>query len=58
MPIFEFKVDSDGYIYLLETAGNKKFIRYPYADVSSEKNMGKIKLADMQPIKQKENEHD
>lgn len=58
MPIFEFRIDNDGYIYLLETAGNKKFVRYPYADNSEGRNLGKLKLGDMQPILQKENEHD
>lgn len=58
MPIFEFRIDNDGYIYLLETAGNKKFVRYPYADNSDGRNLGKLKLGDTQPIDQKENEHD
>lgn len=58
MPIFEFRIDDDGYIYLLETAGNKKFVRYPYADNSDGRNLGKLKLGDTQPIKQKENGHD
>ena len=58
MPIFEFRIDNDGYIYLLETAGNKKFVRYPYADNSDGRNLGKLKLGDVQPIGQKENEND
>ncbi len=58
MPIFEFRIDDDGYIYLLETAGNKKFVRYPYADNSDGRNLGKLKLGDTQSIEQKENDHD
>lgn len=58
MPIFEFRIDDDGYIYLLETAGNKKFVCYPYADNSDGRNLGKLKLGDTQPIEQKENDHD
>lgn len=58
MPIFKFNVDNDGYIFLQRDFGDKQISQYLYADFSSDKNMGKLRLSDAQIINKTENDHD
>ena len=47
MPVMEFKVDNEGYIFLSEQKGDRVYTRYLLVDVPNCAQYGKVKLGDV-----------
>ena len=51
VPMLEFKVDNEGYIFLQEQKGDRVYVRYLLVDVPNCAQYGKVKLGDVAEVK-------